>query len=84
MLFRTSRSLRCLGELGYDITLKWIPSYVGIRGNKRADVLANEGSFFGTLFQNQARLTTVNTSDIPTQNGRIDEMTARWAVIAIR
>jgi hypothetical protein len=67
MLFRTRRSLRYLGELGYDISLMWIPSHVGIQGNKRADVLANEGSIFGTLFQYQAGLTTVNTSDIHTR-----------------
>jgi hypothetical protein len=39
---------------------------VGILGNERADVLANEGSFSGTLFQDQAELTTVNTSNIHT------------------
>jgi hypothetical protein len=31
MLFRTRRSLRYLGELGYDISLMWIPSHVGIQ-----------------------------------------------------
>jgi hypothetical protein len=67
MLFRTRRSLRYLGELGYDIYLMWIPSHMGIQGNKRANVLANEGSIFGTLFQDQAGLTTVNTSDIYTR-----------------
>jgi hypothetical protein len=39
---------------------------VGIQGNERADVLANEGSISGTLFQDQAGLITVNTSDIHT------------------
>jgi ribonuclease HI len=39
MLFRTRRSLRYLGELGYDITLMWIPSHVSVQGNERADVL---------------------------------------------
>jgi hypothetical protein len=43
MLFQTRRLLRYLEELGYNITLMWIPSHVGIKGNKRADVLANEG-----------------------------------------
>jgi ribonuclease HI len=43
MLFRTRRSLRYLGELGYDISLMWIPSHVGIQGNERADILAKEG-----------------------------------------
>jgi hypothetical protein len=33
MLFRTSGSLRHLGALGYDISLIWIPSHVGIQGN---------------------------------------------------
>jgi hypothetical protein len=66
MLFRTRRSLRYLGELGYDITLMWIPSHVGIPENERADVLANEGSISGTLFQDQAGFTTVNASDIHT------------------
>jgi ribonuclease HI len=42
MLFQTRRSLRYLGELGYDISLMWIPSHVGIQGNKRADILAKE------------------------------------------
>jgi ribonuclease HI len=40
----------------------WIPFHVSIQGNKRADVLANEGSTSGTLFQDQAGLTTVNKS----------------------
>jgi hypothetical protein len=39
---------------------------VGILGNERADVLANEGSISGTLSQDQAGLTTVNISDIHT------------------
>jgi hypothetical protein len=51
MLFRTRSSLIYLGELGYEISLKWIPSHVGIQGNERADVLGNEGSISGTLFQ---------------------------------
>jgi hypothetical protein len=67
MLFRTSRSLRYLGELGYDISLMWIPSHVGIKGNERADILANEGSILGTLFQDQPGMTTVNASDIHTR-----------------
>jgi hypothetical protein len=46
----------------------WIPSHVGILENKRADVLANEGSISGTLFQYQAELTTVNTSDTRADN----------------
>jgi hypothetical protein len=62
--FRTRRSLRYLGELGYNITLMWIPSHVGVQGNKQADVLENDGSISETLFQDQAGLTTVNTSDI--------------------
>jgi hypothetical protein len=40
---------------------------VGIQGNERAVVLANEGSISGFLFQDQAGLTTVNTSDIHTR-----------------
>jgi hypothetical protein len=39
---------------------------LGIQGNERADVLANEGPIFVILFQDQARLTTVNKSDIHT------------------
>jgi ribonuclease HI len=39
MLFRTRRSLRYLGELGYDISLMWILSQVGIQGNERADAI---------------------------------------------
>jgi hypothetical protein len=66
MLFRTRRSLRYLGELGYDISLMFIPSHVGIQGNERADILAKEGSTSGTLFQDQIGLTTVNTSHIHT------------------
>jgi hypothetical protein len=71
MLFRTRSSLRYLGELGYDITLMWIPLHVGIQGNDRVDVLANEGSIFGTLFQDQAGLTTVKASNIQTRAGSI-------------
>jgi hypothetical protein len=67
MLFRTRRSLRHLGELGYYIKLMGIPSHVGLQGNERADILAKEGSTSGTLFQDQAGLTTVNTSDIQTR-----------------
>jgi ribonuclease HI len=44
MLFRARKSLRYLGELGYDISLMWIPSHVGILGNERAHVLVNEGA----------------------------------------
>jgi ribonuclease HI len=43
MLFRTRMSLSYLRELGYDISLMWIPSHVGIQGNERADILAKEG-----------------------------------------
>jgi hypothetical protein len=67
MMFRARRSLRYLGELGYDITLMWIPSHDGIQGNERPDVLANDKLISGTLFQDQAGLTTVNTSDIHTR-----------------
>jgi hypothetical protein len=66
-LASSRRSLRYLGELAYDTSLMWIPSHVGIQGNKRADILAKEGSTSGTLFQGQAGLTTVNTSDIHTR-----------------
>jgi hypothetical protein len=85
--------LRYLAELGYDISLMWIPSYMGIQGKERADILAKEGLTAGTLFQDQVGLTTVNASVIHTRartklltgrNGRKDGMTARWAVIAIR
>jgi hypothetical protein len=68
MLFRTKTSLRYLGELVYDITLMWIPSHVSIQGNER-DVLANEGSTSGTLYQDQTGLTTVKASDIHTRTG---------------
>jgi hypothetical protein len=37
---------------------------VGIQGNEPADVLAKERSISGTLFQDQAELTTVNISNI--------------------
>jgi hypothetical protein len=53
---------------------------VGIQGNERTNVLKNEGSIFGTLFQDQAGLTTVNTSDIHTR-ARITPLTEwqeRW------
>jgi hypothetical protein len=80
MLFRTRLSLRYLGELGYDISLMWIPSHVGIQGNERADILAKEGSTSGTLFQDQAGLTTVNTSDIQTRatTRLLAEWQERW------
>jgi hypothetical protein len=67
-------------ELGYDVTLMLIPSYVGIQGNERADVLGNEGSISGTLFQDQAGLTTVNTSDIQTRASTrlLTEWQERW------
>jgi ribonuclease HI len=67
MLFRARKSLRYLRELGYDISLMWMPSHDGILGNERAHVLANEGSISGTLFQDKAGLTTVNKSDIHTR-----------------
>jgi ribonuclease HI len=41
--------VKYLGELGYDITLMWILSHVGVQGNERTDVLANEGWISGTL-----------------------------------
>jgi ribonuclease HI len=83
MLFRTRRSLRYLGELGYDISLMWIPSHVGIKRNKRADILANEGSISRTtrtLFQDRTGLTTVNTSDIHTRarTRMLTEWQERW------
>jgi hypothetical protein len=87
MLYCTRRSLRYLGELRYDISLMWIPfhphlipSHVGTQGNERADVLANEGSISGTLFLNQAGLTTVNTSDIHTRarTRLLTEWQDRW------
>jgi hypothetical protein len=72
MLFRTRKSLRYLGELEYDITLMWIPSHMGIQGNERADdVLSREGSISGTLFQDQAGLTTANTFDIHTHGDNV-------------
>jgi ribonuclease HI len=76
MLFRTRRSLRYLGELD----MMWIPSHVGIQGNERADILAKEGSTSGTLFQDQAELTTVNTSDIHTRarTRLLTEWQERW------
>jgi hypothetical protein len=56
------------------------PSHVGTQGNERADVLANEGSISGTLFLNQAGLTTVNTSDIHTRarTRLLTEWQDRW------
>jgi hypothetical protein len=53
--------------VGYDITLMWIPSQVGIQRIERAEILAKQGSIFETLFQDQAELTTINTSDIHTR-----------------
>jgi ribonuclease HI len=80
MLFRTRRSLRYLGELGYDISLMWIPSHVGNQRNVRADILGKEGSTSGTLFQDQSGLTTVNTSDIHTRarTRLLTEWQERW------
>jgi hypothetical protein len=40
---------------------------VNFQGNERADVLTNEGSISGTLFQDQAGLTTVNAFNIHTR-----------------
>jgi hypothetical protein len=67
MLFQSRKSLRYLGGLGYDITLMEISYRVSIQGNERADVLANEESISGILFQDQAGLITVNTFDIYTR-----------------
>jgi hypothetical protein len=55
--------------------------------DERPDILANEGSISGTLFQDKAGLTTVNISDIHTRaRTRLltewkDGMTARWAIL---
>jgi hypothetical protein len=53
---------------------------VGIQGNERADVLAYEGSISGTLFQDQAELTTVNTPEIHTRarTRQLTEWQERW------
>jgi hypothetical protein len=53
---------------------------VDIQGYERVDVLANDGSISGTLFQNQARLTNVNTSDIHThaKTRLLTEWQERW------
>jgi hypothetical protein len=50
----------------------WIASHV--------DILANKGSISGTLFQDQAGLTTVNTSDIQTRarTRLLPEWQERW------
>jgi hypothetical protein len=58
----------------------WIPSHVGIQRNEWADILAKEGSTSGTLFQDQAGLTTVNTSDIHTRvrTRLLTEWQERW------
>jgi hypothetical protein len=58
----------------------WISSLKNIQGNERTDVLANEGSIFGALFQNQAGLITVNTSDIHTRarTTPLTEWQERW------
>jgi hypothetical protein len=55
-------------------------SHVSIQGNERADILAKEGSTSGTLFQDQAGLTTVNTSDIQTRASTrlLAEWQERW------
>jgi hypothetical protein len=49
-------------------------------GNERADILANEGSISGTLFQDQAGLTSVNMSDIHTcaRTRLLTESQERW------
>jgi hypothetical protein len=53
---------------------------MGIQENERADVLANEGSISRTLLQDQAGLTTVNTSDIHTRakTTLLTEWQERW------
>jgi hypothetical protein len=58
----------------------WIPSHVGIQENERADILANERSISGNLFQDRAGLTTVNTSDIDTRarTRLLTEWQERW------
>jgi hypothetical protein len=67
----------------------WIPFHVGIQGNKQADVLANESSISGNLFQDQAELTTETHLTFTLahgldccQNGRKNEITTRWTVTA--
>jgi hypothetical protein len=67
MLFRSRRSLGYLEELEYDISLMLIPSHEATQEYERTDALANEGSIYGTLFQDRAGLTTVNMSDILTR-----------------
>jgi hypothetical protein len=56
----------------------WISSHVGIQGNELADILANKGSISGTLFQDQAGLTTVNTSDIHTRAKTKTRLLTEW------
>jgi hypothetical protein len=58
----------------------WITSHVGIQGNEVTDILAKEGSTSGALFQDQAGLTTVNTSDIHTRarTRLLTEWQERW------
>jgi hypothetical protein len=57
-----------------------IPSHVGIQGNERADILTNEGSISGTLFQDRAGLTTIKTYDIHTRarTRMLREWQERW------
>jgi hypothetical protein len=53
---------------------------MGIQGKERADILAKEGSTAGTLFQDQAGLTTVNASVIHTRarTKLLTEWQERW------
>jgi hypothetical protein len=60
--------------------MMWIPTHVGIQGNERADVLENEGSISGTVFQDQAGLSTMNASDINCRSRTrlLTEWQERW------
>ena len=56
-IFSTTRVTTLLNRRGKTIAFQWVPSHVGIHGNKTADLLAKKG----TTLQNKETLPNFGT-----------------------